>query len=277
MTIDPRVGFWFSVVMAIVSALGICGTQLTTLFGDVMANKVLAAIVVLNVVNSAINAILHAIPAKPGAASEFALGPKLVIILAVLIGGLLAFPGNASAQTGNIVKDIATARAARTVTPKAAVSAPASTTAPVNSIDALMAKLDKIASDIVAGVVGDINAADLDAGQLLNPADPTSFKDPIAHACYPAEVKFLQALPTATPTTGNYVVVQLFQKKRDFVNQLKAGLPDYLKIGCGALLGDETQIFISTMAMVGVTVATGGISGLLPAAAMLPALPALAL
>lgn len=123
MTIDPRVGFWFSIVMAIVSALGICGTQLTTIFGDVMANKVLAAIVVLNVINGAINAILHAIPSKPGSANEFALGPKpsdpiiprvVPLIMLALMIGLLAIPQSAFAQTrpkltGNIAADIASA------------------------------------------------------------------------------------------------------------------------------------------------------------------------
>jgi hypothetical protein len=113
MTIDPRFGFWFSIVMAIVSALGICGTQLTTLFGDIMANKILAAIVMLNVINSAINAILHAIPSKPNAANEFALGPKAVpVILLALILGAMAFPGTAHAQvklhapTGNLANDL---------------------------------------------------------------------------------------------------------------------------------------------------------------------------
>lgn len=100
MTIDPRVGFWFSIVMAIVSALGVCGTQLTTLFGDAMANKILAGIVVLNAVNGAINAILHAIPSKPGSANEFPLGPKVAqVILLGLVLGALAFPGTAMAQT----------------------------------------------------------------------------------------------------------------------------------------------------------------------------------
>lgn len=114
MTIDPRFGFWFSIIMAIVSALGICGTQLTTLFGDIMANKILAAIVMLNVINSAINAILHAIPSKAGApASEFPLGPKAVpVILLALILGAMAFPGTAHAQvklhapTGNLANDL---------------------------------------------------------------------------------------------------------------------------------------------------------------------------
>lgn len=76
MTVDPRVGFWFSIVMAIVSALGVCGTQFTTLFGEAMSNKILAGIVVLNAINGALNAILHAIPSKPGASAEFPLGPK---------------------------------------------------------------------------------------------------------------------------------------------------------------------------------------------------------
>ena len=37
--------------------------------------------------------------------------------------------------------------------------------------------------------------------------------------------------------------VQLFQKKRDFVAQIQAGIPVYLKLGCAPLLGDEAAIF----------------------------------
>ncbi len=76
MTIDPRFGFWFSIVMSIVATLGVCGAYFTTLFGPHTSEMILAGLAILNAINSAINAILHAIPSKPGSAAEFPLGPK---------------------------------------------------------------------------------------------------------------------------------------------------------------------------------------------------------
>lgn len=112
MTIDPRFGFWFSIVMTVVSTLGVCGAYFTTLFGDSTSAKILAGLAILNAINSAINAILHAIPAKANSANEFALGPKVAqVILLGLVLGALAFPGGAQAQikkpqiTGDVVAD----------------------------------------------------------------------------------------------------------------------------------------------------------------------------
>lgn len=140
----------------------------------------------------------------------------------------------------------------------------------------LMAQIQAVNATTVAGVIADIGLADTDAATLTNPQDPTSFKDPIAHACYPAAIKFLQTLPTASPPTGKFIAVQLFQKKRDFLAQIQAGLPVYLKIGCAPLLGDEIQQFVSIMAMVGVKVVPAGLTALFPPLAPIT-LPALTL
>jgi len=150
----------------------------------------------------------------------------------------------------------------------------------VTTIDQFMAKLEAIQAKTVTDVVADITAADADAGTVITPATATApavVKDPISHACYPAAIQFLQTLPTAKPLTGTLIGVQLFQQKRDFISQIQAGLPSYLKVGCAALLGDEIQIFVKLMGAVGITVATGGVAGLLPATTILPALPALTL
>ena len=76
MTIDPRVGFWLSVGLAIIGVLASSATQLTTLFGEHTTAIILALTTLLMTAGNAINAVLHAIPSKPGAASEFPLGPK---------------------------------------------------------------------------------------------------------------------------------------------------------------------------------------------------------
>lgn len=226
----------------------------------------------------------------PGAVAAVAAIAKAaaVILFAFIVAGLMFVPPASAAQlkplqfTGHIRADAkANLAAAKGVTAPAgaSASAPADPNI-VTTIDGLLTKLENIQNKIVTDVITDIQAADLDAGAVVTPATatvPAVVNDPISHACYPAAVQFLQSLPVAKPTTGTLFGVQLFQKKRDFVNQLKAGLPAYLKIGCGALVGDEVQIFITMMGMVGVTVATGGITGLLPAATLLPAIPALAL
>lgn len=170
----------------------------------------------------------------------------------------------------------------------------ATAVAPSDPLAAFMADLEKIKAEDVAGVITDIQAADKDAGTIITPAitaqtlpdgtqiaaSPAVVRDPIAHACYPAEVQFLQSLPAFQAPTGKFVLVQLFQKKRDFVAQLKAGLPTYLKLGCAPLLGDEINTLIQSLALVGVKLLPAGIAAICPpcAAAIAPiALPALTL
>lgn len=200
--------------------------------------------------------------------NEQAISPaiKAAILVAVLFG-VSAFVLPVHAQQ-NLLPKVHTGAKAAVAQPAAAVPDL------ITTIDQAIDKLDAIGPDVVTKVVADINAADADAATLTNPADPTSFKDAISHACYPAGVKFLQSLPVATPLTGAFQGIQLFQRKRDFIAQIQVGLPAYLKIGCGALLGDETKIFVTLLGMVGVTVASGGL-GLFPATAL--SLPALVL
>ena len=78
MTIDPRVGFYLSIVLAIIGVLASGSTQLTTIFGEHTANIVLACAVLVLTAGNAVNAILHAIPSgnTPADASKFMLGPS---------------------------------------------------------------------------------------------------------------------------------------------------------------------------------------------------------
>jgi hypothetical protein len=75
-TIDPRVGLYLSIVLAVIGFIASAGTQLTTLFGAPASNMILSSAVLLLGVGNAVNAVLHAIPSKPGAVNEFPLGPK---------------------------------------------------------------------------------------------------------------------------------------------------------------------------------------------------------
>lgn len=249
MNLDPKVSWWLNFVLfALTSATGLAWNQ--------YLDAKTAALVMMGIgyVSMLLNFAIHG--SVPGLQSQVSAVAKAAVGAAVVIGGL--FFATPSHATG--LKPLSL------LAPKAAVVAPAA--APVDSLTKALNALAKISQDVVTGVVADIGAADVDAATLTNPSDPESYRDAVAHACYPNLSKFILSLPVATPTTGKLVGFQLFQKKRDFVIQLQAGLPSYLKIGCGALLGDEASIFTKALAMVGVTVAGG---------ALLPGLPAIAL
>jgi hypothetical protein len=175
------------------------------------------------------------------------------ILMALMLTGL--FTGDASAQIKVRLPD-----PLKLNQPAQPAAAPAPRTA-ADPLARVMDQLAAVQQKVVDGVVADIMAADADAASLTNPADPTSFKDPISHACYPAGIKFLQSLPVATAPTGEFILVQLFQKKRDFIAQIRAGLPVYLKLGCAPLLGDEAAIFTKLIGLVGVKV---GLDALAP-------------
>jgi hypothetical protein len=77
MTIDPRVGLYLSIVMAILAYLTGATAVFTDLFGAQHAKIIMGLITLVLGILSSINAVLHAIPSKPGAAAEFPLGPKV--------------------------------------------------------------------------------------------------------------------------------------------------------------------------------------------------------
>ena len=75
MTIDPRVGFWLSITLAVLAFLSGAGATFTDLFGAAHAHAIIGLIGLVMGIGNSINAVLHAIPSKPGAANEFLLGP----------------------------------------------------------------------------------------------------------------------------------------------------------------------------------------------------------
>lgn len=196
-------------------------------------------------------AVAAAVPSPQVVPVPTAQTKVLGLLLALGLGTALlaALPGSAVAQT-------------RLLPPRTL-----SALTPTDPLAKIMGDLSAVKTEVVNGVIVDLDAADLDAAQLTNPSDTTSFKDPIAHACYPAAKKFLLSLPTAAPPTGKYVLVQLFQKKRDFISQIKAGLPVYVKLGCTPLFGDEVQTLITLLGMVGVKIIPAALTAALPALA----------
>jgi hypothetical protein len=180
---------------------------------------------------------------------------KAVAMIAIVLTALFGFGGSADA---------------------APLPKPRPAAASVDPLQKIMDDISAKTATFVAGVIAAIQEADEDAATLANPNDATSFRDPIAHACYPAQIKFLQSLPQiqAIKAPAPYNVIVLFQRKRDLVAQIKAGLPAYLKVGCAALLKDEETILVQTLGLIGVSVGAGVLTGVFPAAAPI-ALPAL--
>jgi hypothetical protein len=170
-------------------------------------------------------------------------GRKTLVLLAIGVSLILAGGG--------------TADAAQKAAPAKAAPAPAPTLA--GAIETLIDQIHKRDAAIIKNIIAAIEAADDDAGTIVTPASgstPAVFKDPIAHACYPAQIQWLESLPTlqSTKIQPPYDVIVLFQFKRDLINMLLKGqlIPDYLKLGCSALLGSEAQIFAATLGLVGV-------------------------
>lgn len=130
----------------------------------------------------------------------------------------------------------------------------ATRTAPAPSqsiVDRIVAKLNADGQKLV----DDINAAD---------AIAVANNDTIAHACYPAEVKFLQSLQGLPKVPAGAGIVTAFEIKRVLGQIVKKGLPDYLVIGCAPLMQDEATIFIKIMGQLGIAISlpAGGLAGL---------------
>lgn len=235
--------------------------------------KVLAIIAKMKPVAAPSATTAEAVKAANQAAADPTAAHLIVplLMIAFLPLGLLALaPGVAQAQSP--VKVAAKSRPIicdpANLIPGCRAAATASS-ASADPLQKLMDDIAKIDSQIVAGVISALNEADADASTLTNPSDPTSFRDTISHACYPAQIKFLQSLPqvVAIQSPSPYNLIVLFQRKRDLVAQIKAGLPGYLKVGCAALLQDEAQILAQTLGLIGVTAGVGVLAGIFPPAA----------
>ena len=199
------------------------------------------------------------------------------MLAAFLLAGLLVTPSFAAANKPLNIDPLHLINKPAVNT--AATAPAAAPTTPLDALTNLINQIEGIQTATITNVIADITAANADASTIVTPATPTTpaiVKDPISAACYPAAIQFLQSLPVATPPTGTLIGVQLFQKKRDFIAQIQAGLPVYLKLGCAPLLGDEITTFVNLMAMVGVKILPAAATALMPALAPIT-LPALTL
>ncbi len=102
--------------------------------------------------------------------------------------------------------------------------------------------------------LADFAVSDLEAAD----ADAQAHGDEIAHACYPALIRFVQAAPTGQQTVLG--AFSAFQKTRDLAKGVRRGVPDYLVLGCAPLVAD---IKGDAAALVGTLAALVGRAGML--------------
>jgi hypothetical protein len=147
-------------------------------------------------------------------------------------------------------------------------SAQAATKPP--KVDIVQTLSDAFAKLAAKGTAG-LESADALAS-AIDP-DTNQMVDAVAHACYPALIKFVGALPKPSGSSDTDVFV-IYERARIARLTIQKGLPSYLQIGCAPLVQDEANLMTAILAIAGVAVGTGGLSlpalpGLLPAISIL--------
>lgn len=161
---------------------------------------------------------------------------------------LVAFPALAQPKTSPAGKAAAVASTA-TTTPRD----------PASFLADLFAKL-------AAKGTADLEAADA----LASAIDPDTGKmrDELAHACYPAMIKFIGSIPQPDASAVGPAVI--FERGRLARMVIQSGFPNYLKIGCAPLMQDEANLLVRLAAMVGIAITLP--PGLLPVPGLVPGL-----
>lgn len=93
--------------------------------------------------------------------------------------------------------------------------------------------------------------ADFTLNDLANAdADAVAHNDQVAHMCYPALTRFVTELQGQNAGITVAGAFGAFQRTRDLANQLNAGLPQYLVIGCAPLIVDANAM-VAKLALIG--------------------------
>jgi hypothetical protein len=79
-------------------------------------------------------------------------------------------------------------------------------------------------------------------------ADAVAHSDELSRPCYAALGQYITTLPTSK--TYGVGAFSAFQKARDFRHGVEGGLPNYVKLGCAALVMDEAKL-IAELAAIG--------------------------
>jgi hypothetical protein len=120
-------------------------------------------------------------------------------------------------------------------------------------VQTLSDAFEKLAAKGTAG----LEAADA----LASAIDPETNQmvDPIAHACFPARIKFIGGLPKPS-TTPQVDIFVIYERARIARLTLQKGLPAYLQLGCAPLTQNEANFWAALLGIAGISVGTAGLA-----------------
>jgi hypothetical protein len=219
------------------------------------ANKTLARIAVSEADDS------KKIEATPQAATLVAAIAKSAGMIAiVLVGGLLAFAGDAQAQATPLPKlkpPQITGDVAADTKANFGIKPPSSVTTDGQSpfekaVTSFNTEVQNIKKEAVTFAITDANAAITDA---------TNHNDQISLPCWQANLKLFQGLPIMwdTPPSEPIGIMLGIQISRDIINSITGNDKDSLKVACAALWGDQAKILLNVGLMLGIKISTGGL------------------
>lgn len=239
--IDPKWVFYLGILVTIESAIGQGAVKLTNVVPEAWAPIIIGWCTLLAFIGNVLMTALAGYSSKTA-------GPlvKPLVLVAVIVGSLFAFPGDARAQlkplTGNIRTDLGIAS-------KPAASAPAGSVD--GAVQSFGEGIQKIEKALVDKGIADLTAAISDA---------TNHSDNISLPCWQANLKLLQSLPSQWETPPSPIGIALgIQIQRDLLNAITGNDKDSLKVACAALWGDQLKIVANLGALIGVRIATGGL------------------
>lgn len=240
--IDPKWVFYLGILVTIESAIGQGAVKLTNVVPDAWAPFIVGWCTLLAFIGNVLMTALAGYSSKTA-------GPlvKPVVLLAVILGSLFAFTGDARAQgklTGNLVKDIAAA----TGKPATVATTATSTDSAIGSFGDSVRKITK---ELVDKAIADVTAASADADK---------HNDLISKPCWDANLKLLQGLPSQWENPPADIGIALgIQIQRDLLNSITGNDTTSLKVACAALWGDQLKIVANVGALLGIRIATGGL------------------
>ena len=128
----------------------------------------------------------------------------------------------------------------------ACASPPVATAPPTSLTPAPVAASSDPLSQIAQFTLVDL--ANADAIAVAN-------NDVVGHACFPALAQFINSLPHPPAGTTVSGAISAFETARALrlkvQGTVSAGLPDYLKLGCAALVVDEQTLLLKLGALAG--------------------------
>lgn len=243
MTINPKVGMYLSIALAVIAYLADAGTTLTDMVGEHDAKIILSLCTLLMGLGNSVNAVLHMIPSQSGpvGAKEFPLGPsvpKAVALLAILVLGALIMPTMGHAQTrlphvtGRPIEDI------KADVQDAKGGAKITTATSQNAGDILNQLRAKFSADVTGDLTSALALAQMvPAGCSATPPTTTACapSDTTAIPCYQALISLNGVINSYTPPTDKPHVISDLEQLRIVARTIQS---TNFKDACAPLVQD---------------------------------------